>query len=165
MSRGLPLLTACLAVACAAFQVPLRAEDGSEVKIIASAPDSPREANIGPVQLNGYGGLVIRSAEELVAHSSKADSAKDPAVQKEIEAELTKLLDVDAIDWSRQMVLAVRGVPGTKADRVHFDSLKVEDKVLTVAWRVRQRPPHAGPGTPTALILVPRFDGEVKFTP
>jgi hypothetical protein len=165
MSRGLQLRVACLALTCAVLQVPLRAEDASEVKIIASAQDSPRAASIGPVQLHAYGSVVLRSAEELVAHSSKATSAKDPGVQKEVEAELAKLLDVDAIDWSQQMVLAVRGEPGTKADRVHFDSLKVEGKVLTVAWKVRQRPPHAGPGTPIALILVARFDGEVKFAP
>jgi hypothetical protein len=165
MSRGLQLRVTCLAVTCALLQAPLHAEDAPEVKIIASAQDSPRAANIGPVQLNDFGGVVIRSAEELVAHSSKATSAKDPAVQKEVEAELVKLLEVDAIDWSKQMVLAVRGVPGTKADRVHFDSLKVEGKVLIVAWKVRPRPPHAGPGTPVALLLVSRFDGEVKFEP
>src|SRR5262245_33079983 len=125
MSRGLQLGVACLAAACAVLQAPLRAEDAPEVKIIASAQDSPRAANIGPVQLNDYGGVVIRSAEELVAHSSKPDSATEPPAQKAAEAELAKLLDVDAIDWSKQMVLAVRGVPGTKADRVHFDSLKV----------------------------------------
>jgi hypothetical protein len=165
MSRGLLLRVACLAVACAVLAAPLRAEDAPEVKIIASAQDSPREASIGPVRLDNYGGVVIRSAEELVAHSSKPDAAKDPAVRKEVEAELARVLEVDAIDWGKQMVLAVRGVPGTGADRVHFDSLKVEGKVLTVAWRVRQRPPHAGPGTPIAVILVTRFDGEVKFAP
>jgi hypothetical protein len=143
----------------------VRAEDSRELKIIAAAQDSPRAASIGPVRLNDYGGVAIRSAEDLVALSRKAKSAKDPAVQKEIEAQLAILLDVDAIDWSKQMVLAVRGEPGTKADRIHFDSLTVEGKVLTVAWKVRPRPPHAGPGTPIALILVDRFDGEVKFQP
>jgi hypothetical protein len=162
MSQSLQLVGAVLVV-CAVLSVQLRAEDAQELKIIASVQDSVKEAAIGPVQLADYGGVAIRSAEELVALSSKAKSAKDLAVQKEIESELAKLLDVDAIDWSKQMVLAVRGEPGTKADRVHFDSLKVEGKVLTVAWKVKQRPPHAGPGTPIGLILVERFDGEVKF--
>jgi hypothetical protein len=165
MSRRLQLSFACFSVACAVFPAPLRAEDARELTILATAQDSPRAAAIGPVQLKDYGGVVIRSAEELTASSNKAKSAKDPAVQKEVEAELAKLLEVDAIDWSKQMVLAVRGEPGTKADRVHFDSLKVEGKVLTVGWKVKQRPPHAGPGTPIALILVERFDGEVKFGP
>jgi len=165
MSRCLQLSVACLAAACAILPAPLCAEDARELKIIASAQDSPRAANIGPVQLDDYGGAVIRSAEELVAHSGKPDSAKDPATQKEMTAELAKLLGVDGIDWKKQMVLAVRGQPGTKADRVHFDSLKVQGKVLTVAWKVKQRPPHAGTGTPIALVLVERFDGEVKFAP
>jgi hypothetical protein len=165
MSRCLQLSAACLVVAIAVLPASLRADVAKELKIIASAHDSSAAATIGPVQLNDYGGVVIRSAEALVASSNKAKSAKDAAIQKEIEAELAKLLDVDAIDWSKQMVLAVRGEPGTKADRVHFDSLKIEGKVLTIAWTVKQRPPHAGPGTPIALILVDRFDGDVKFGP
>jgi hypothetical protein len=165
MSRCLHLSVAGLVIACAVLPAPLGAEDARELTIIASAQDSPRAANIGPVQLNDYGGVVIRSAENLVTHSSKPDSAKDVAVQKEMELELAELLKVEAIDWKMQMVLAVRGEAGTKADRVHFDSLKVEGKVLTVAWKVKQRPPHAGTGTPIALILVDRFDGEVKFGP
>ena len=123
MSRCLKVSVACLVVACAVLPA-VCAEDAREMIIIASAQDSPRAANIGPVQLNDYGGVVIRSAEDLVTHSSKPNSAKDYAVQKEMTVELAKLLEVDAIDWSKQMVLAVRGVPGTKADRVHFDSLR-----------------------------------------
>jgi hypothetical protein len=157
-------LRALLAVACIGFPGLLCAEEPKELKIIASAQDSLREASVGPVHLNSFGGVVIRSAEELVARSSKPESCKDATVQQETEAELVKLLDIKSIDWSKQMLLAVRGEPGTKADRVHFDSLQVEDKTLTVAWKVKQRPPHAGPGTPIAVILVERFDGEVKFS-
>lgn len=163
MLRSLKLWVACVAVACASL--PLCAEDARELKIIASAQDSQRAENIGPVQLNEFGGVVIRNAQDLVIYSSKPDSANDPAVQKELQSELAKLLHVDAIDWSKQMVLAVRGEPGTKADRIHFDSLRVEAKVLTVAWKVKQRPPHAGTGTPIAVILIERFNGEVKFAP
>jgi len=165
MRHGLQLSVACLLAAWVILPATARAEDARELKIIASAQDSTRAATIGPLQLDELGGVVIRSAEELVAFSSKAKSAQDPKVQKEIEAELARLLQLDAIDWSKQMALAVRGEPGTKADKVRFDSLKVENKVLTVAWKVIPRPPHAGPGTPIALILVDRFDGEVKFVP
>lgn len=162
MFRSLKASAACV-LALATVPALVRAESPRELTVIATAQDSPREASIGPVQLSTYGGVVIRSAEELVATSGKPGSAKDAAVQKEMSKELAKLLDVDAIDWSKQMVLAVRGEPGTKADRVHFDSITVEGKLLTVAWKVKQRPPHAGPGTPIALVLVDRFDGEVKF--
>ena len=141
----------------------LWAEQARELNILAEAHDSPLEAVIGPVQLGNEGGVVIRSAGELVATSAQPGDSKDPTVQKEMEAELAKVLEVAAIDWSKQMVLAVRGKPGTKLDRIHFDSLKAEGKVLTVAWKVKQRPPHAGPGTPVTLILVDRFDDEVQF--
>jgi hypothetical protein len=163
MFHHLPLPAAAFLAACAVLPAPLFAEDARDLKIIASAQDSPRSANIGPVQLEESASVVIRSPEELVALSSKSASAKDPAVQKEMEAELARLLEMGEIDWSKQMALAVRGQPGTKADRVRFDSLKVEDNILTVAWKVSPRPPHAGPGTPIALILVERFEGEVKF--
>jgi len=141
----------------------LGAEEIRELSIIASAYDSPVEASIGPVQLNEQGGVVIRGVEELVAMSGRPDSAKDAALQKELEAELAKVLAVPTIDWSKQMVLALRGQTGTKLDRIQFESLKAEGKVLTVAWKVKQRPPHAGLGFPVSLILVERFDDEVKF--
>ncbi|HEX3151446.1 MAG TPA: hypothetical protein VHR66_25435 [Gemmataceae bacterium] len=162
MSRRL-LFVACLVLAQACSS--LHAEDARDLKIIATAQDSPTADNIGPVRLNNYGGIVIRSAEELVAASAKSDSAKNAVVQGEMMAELAKVLQVDGIDWSTQMIVAVRGEPGTKADRIHFDSLKVEGNTLTVTWKVKQRPPHAGFGTPIALILVDRFEGETKFAP
>ena len=162
MSYRTRLAVASSVLVCAVF-APVHADEARELKIVASAHDSTREVSIGPVMLEASGGYVIRSAEQLVALSSKADSAKDAGVQKKIEAELATLLRVDAIDWSKYMVVAVRGEPGTKADTVRFDSIKVEDWRLTVAWKVRPRPPHAGPGTPIAVILVERFDGEVKF--
>src|SRR5262245_44958472 len=108
MSRSL-----CLSFACFALTVPLCAGEAKEWKIIASAQDSPREASIGPIHLAQPGTVVIRSAEELVALTSKPASSKDTAVQKEMGAELARLLEVEAVDWSKQMVLAVRGEMGT----------------------------------------------------
>src|SRR5262245_3706220 len=164
MNRRFRISWAFVAV-CAVWRASLAAEPIKECNIIALAQDSTRAGNIGPVQLDEPGTAVIRSAEELVARSSKAGSAKDVAVQKELEAELANLLNIESFDWSKQMVLVVRGEPGTKADKVRFSSLTIDNNVLTVAWRVIPRPPHAGPGTPIALILVDRFDGEVKFVP
>lgn len=165
MRRKLLSCWALIVVACAIAPVTLAGEPAKECNIIALAHDSTRAGNIGPVQLDEPATAVIRSAEELVARSSQAGSAKDVAVQNELEAELAKVLGVESIDWSKQMALVVRGEPGTKADKVRFGSLTFENNVLTVVWRVIPRPPHAGPGTPIALILVDRFDGEVKFVP
>jgi hypothetical protein len=165
MLLRLPLVALGLLAALVIIPAQAPAEDARELAVIAAAQDSPTAGAIGPVRLDRYGGVVIRSPEELVAHSDKPDAAKDSTVQNEKAAELAKILQVEAIDWKTQMVVAVRGEPGTRADRVQFEPLRVEGTVLTVAWKVKQRPPHAGPGTPIAVVLVDRFEGEVKFIP
>jgi len=163
MFRSLQAFVLSLFAAWVLLPGMLRADEARELSILAAAHDGPLEAGIGPVQLPNQGGVVIRNAHQLVALSARPDSAEDAALQKEMEAELAKILEVSAIDWSKQMVLAVRGQQGTRLDRIHFHSLKIEGKILTVAWKVKQRPPHAGPGTPVSLILVDRHDGEVRF--
>jgi hypothetical protein len=132
-----------------------RAEDTKELKPTATAKDKSRSASIGSFQLK-TDGVVVRSAEELVGLTSKAKSAKDPAVQKEMEAELAKLLKVDAIDWKKQMVLGVIGE--------EFDSLKTDGKVLTATFVPFKEPPvRSIPATPKILVLIDRVEGEVKF--
>src|SRR5436190_15432258 len=81
--------------------------------------------SVGSFALNRTG-VVIRSAEDLVALSRKAESKKDPAVQKEMEAELAKILKVEAIDWRKHVVLGVIAEG--------FDSLKTDGKILTATY-------------------------------
>lgn len=137
----------------------LRADEPRELKIIASL-----DKWSGLIQYKKEdSGVVIRNAQELVAQSSKPDSAMDPAVQKAMESELAKLLKVPGINWSKQMVLAVNGHQ-TGFGSIKFDSLKVDGKILTVTWRQEERP-ALGFSVPTGLVLVERFEGEVKFVP
>ena len=105
MSRGLQFCIACL-VAGAILPATTRAQDARDVKPIATAKSDSRDSRLGPFEIK-RNGVVVRSAEELVALTTKAKSATDPEVQKEMAAELAKLLKVDAIDWKKQMVLAV----------------------------------------------------------
>ena len=163
MSRSLLLSVACLVAAWAVVApLTLRAEEPKEPKIIARASDSDPYL----VRLKkDDNGVVIRSAEDLVAHSTKPDAAKDPAVQKAMEAELAKFLNVEGIDWNKQMVLAVQGRP-TKGEQgiIKFGSLKVEGMALVVPWKQENRgtrAPYQGP--PVGLALVERLGGEVKF--
>jgi formylglycine-generating enzyme required for sulfatase activity len=165
MSRGLLFLTTCLVVAGAAT-VPLllRAEDPKDRKVIATASD-PRPRLVQLKKADS--GRVIRSAEELVAHSDKPDSASDPAIQKAKESELAKILNVKSIDWSKQMVLAVQG-HATQGEfgNIKFDPPRIEGKVLQVYWKQENhatRAPYDGP--PTGFALVERFEGEVTFLP
>jgi hypothetical protein len=156
MSRGLRYF-AYLIGAWAILPAVVRAEDVKELKSIATAKGMERSSSLGPIHLN-RAGIVIRNAEELVARSLKSTSLKDPAVQKEIEADVVKLLKVDAIDWKKQMILAIIGED--------FESLKHDGKTLTATFIPFKEPiTRAIPATPKVLILVERFEGEVKFVP
>jgi formylglycine-generating enzyme len=164
MSRGLLFSAAGLVAVCAAVPLALRADESKEPKIIASASTTDPYL----VQLKKTdSGVVIRSAEELVAHSTKPDSTKDPATQKAMEAELAKFLKVEAIDWSKQMVLAVQGHP-TRGEHgsIKFDVPKIEGKVLLVHWKQEGHVARASyRGPPTGFALVERFEGEVTLLP
>jgi hypothetical protein len=154
MSRGLQFCVAGL-VAVAILPATTRAQDVKAVKPIATAKGDSRDGRLGPFEIK-RNGVVIRSAEELVALSSKAKSATDPEVQKEMEAELAKLLKVETIDWKKQMVLAVIGEG--------FDSLNTDGKVLTATYVPFKEPLQlAVPPTPKVLVLTKRVEGEVKF--
>lgn len=154
MSRRWPtLLTAILSAA------PAFADEPKELKVLASAKETTREYSIGPVAFQKAGMVAIRSAEELVAASDKPKKAKDPAVQKEMEQALAKLLKVEAIDWSKQMVVAVNIAEV-------IDSVKTDGRVVTVTFtRHIERPSRAVLPLPKVAVLVERADGEVKFVP
>jgi formylglycine-generating enzyme required for sulfatase activity len=167
MSRGLPLPAVVGLVVAWVTIIPLAllGEEPKGPKVIATASDPDPVL----VRLKKHdSGVVIRSAQELVAHSGKPDSAKDTAVQKETESELAKLLKVDAIDWNKQMVVAVQGHPNHgERGSIKFDPPTIEGKSLVVHWkqenRVGGRAPYRGP--PTGFALVERFEGEVTLRP
>jgi hypothetical protein len=145
-----------LAVALVLLPAMVRGED-KDVKIIANATDNERTSRMGPIYLR-RDGVVIRNAEELVALSSKPKVAKDAAVQKQMEAELAKLLKVDAIDWNKQMVV------GLITEKL--ESLKTDGKVVTATYVPFKEPGgRAVSPTPKVLLLTDRFEGEVKFVP
>src|SRR5262249_23636384 len=101
MLRGL-LAVVCLA---ALLLSSGRAGEPNDLKILASFGEPS-----GPIRLKKEDtGVVIRSPQELASHSSKPDAAKDADFQKKMAAEVAKLLKVDSIDWSKQMILAVNG--------------------------------------------------------
>jgi hypothetical protein len=155
MLRGMQLASTFVLSVWLIIPTTARAEDTKELKPVATAKDRTLRASIGSFQLQ-TDGVVIRSAEELVALTTKAKSAKDPVVQKAMETELAKLLKVEAIDWNKQIVLGVIGE--------EFDSLKSDGKVLTATFVPFKEPGgRAVPPTPKILVLIDRFEGEVKF--
>jgi hypothetical protein len=155
MFRGTQLTRALVVSVWMVLPAAARAEDTKELKPTATARDDTRSTSIGSFEIKKEG-VVVRSAEELVGLTEKAKSAKDPAVQSALETELTKLFKVDAIDWNKQIVLGVIGEG--------FDSLNTDGKVLTATFVPYKEPPGRGvPRTPKFLVLIERFEGEVKF--
>lgn len=119
-----------------------------------------RGNDVGPVRFAKADTIVIRSAEELVVHSTQPDKAKDADMQKQMTQALAKMFEVEAIDWDKKMVIGIRGPFSNTHTTMNFVSMKPEDKKLTVTWKVDLR---FSPGVPKGLALVDRFDGEVKF--
>jgi formylglycine-generating enzyme required for sulfatase activity len=165
VSRRLHLSVTFLAAAWAALvPLTLRAEEPAAPKVIASVSDPG--PLLGKLDKDDTG-VVIRSAEELVAHSTKPEAAKDPAAQKAAEAELAKRLKVESIDWTKQVVLAVQGRPSKgEMGVIKFDPPLVAGKVLLVGWKQEHHVTRAAyQGPPTGFALVERFEGEVTFLP
>jgi len=75
MFRSLQAVVISLSAAWVLIPGMLRADEAKELSIRAAAHDGPLEAVIGPVQLRDQGGVVIRNAHELVAMSTRPDSA------------------------------------------------------------------------------------------
>jgi hypothetical protein len=154
MSRGPFLVVGVLAAGLTLSAA--RGDEARELKPIATARDDSRSARIGSFTLQ-RAGVVIRGPDDLVALTRKED-AKDPAVRKDLEAELARLLKVEAVDWTKHTVLGVIGDG--------FESLKVDGKVLTATYVPFKEPlARSIPRTPKTLVLIDRFEGEVKFVP
>src|SRR5262245_62092930 len=158
MPRCLQLAIVCLVAARATLPAPLGAGDVKDLK-----PRAKVVMAHGPLAYKPQRHLVIRSAEQLVASSSKPLKSKDRKVQQEMSSALAKLFKVDAIDWDKQMVVGIMTGGGRgDAGALAFVSFLVQGKSLTVHY--------TGPAFPdstcasnSGLALIPRFDGEVKF--
>jgi RNA polymerase sigma factor (sigma-70 family) len=105
-------------------------------------------------------GFVFRTAAELRAGYSQDMSAA------EAEKVAAAALKVPGIDWKRNMLLAPAGgtTPAGWVHELTIVSVRAQGKVLTVAFDVvKTGTPARGGSSPMALVLVPKFDGEVRF--
>jgi len=171
-------------VASATLQVAVPAAVGAaptELEIVAQSSfvdgplrpyikpaDKPADPLVIPHAHEVYP-LVIRSVEELVAISSKGREAaelaaakKDGDLQAEVEQLLLTSLKLQAIDWEKQMVVAVLGAHAYRAPpRWKFLSLKTDGDKLVV--EISADHGEFGCGVPWAVAVVDRFDGEIEF--
>ena len=158
MSRALQLAVVCLSVALAGHAASPGAEEVEDLK-----PEAKIVMDHGPLAYKLQLQLVIRSAEELVASSSKPLKSKDREVQREMSLALAKLFKVDAIDWDKQMVIGIMTGGGRgDAGNLAFKSFQIEGKSLTVHYKGPGYPDHTCASN-SGLALVDRFDGVVQF--
>jgi hypothetical protein len=158
VSRCLQLGVAYLVAAWAVPPASVRAEDVKDLK-----PGAKIVMAQGPLAHRPQLHLVLRSAEELVANSSQPLKSKDPDVQREMSSALTRLFDVPAIDWDKQMVVAIMTGGGRgDAGALAFDSFLLQGKSLTVRYTGPPFSDHTCASN-SGVALIPRFDGKVKF--
>lgn len=124
---------------------------GGEVKIHAK---TPARIAAGPI--------VIRSAEQL---GKLQNTAPEKAT-----ANAAKMLKVDSIDWSKQMIIVISGgTQRTGGYSVEVKSLEVKDASLIVHWKLNTPAPGSivtqALTNPALSILVDRFEGDVQFDP
>jgi hypothetical protein len=133
-----------------------KAQESKELKILAQAP-----RRLGYPR--GGGHQVIRPLQELV-------KAIKGTKEEKATAQLSELLKVDRIDWEKQMVIVVSGgTQRTGGYSVGVQRLTVKDNTLTVHWKLNTpkpgQPVTQALTTPSATILVERFNGPVVFDP
>jgi hypothetical protein len=132
---------------------------GGDVNIIASSGWSV-PIGMGPVPFVGTGQIqaVARSKDELQQLLPKGQT---------VDA-LTKALNVDTIQFKKNMVILVSGGvcqgPGYSVDA----TVDMVDRTLLVRWRLNKpavQPGNANLTHPGRVLLVPRYDGQVLFNP
>ena len=152
---------------------PANPAPNAPLALLAPAPadrpadKAPAVIARSPARIGVRGGepaqLVIRSAEELAkAMGTDAETAS---------AQAARMLKVEKIDWSKQMLLVVSaGTRRTGGYRVEVTDLTLsKDGTLTVKWKLNT-PRPGGPVTqaithPAQTLLVDRFEGKVNFDP
>jgi hypothetical protein len=159
-----------LAAAGALFSLPqsAAADDAREVKILARGAWTH-------LPTHAPGGIGTDRMHHLWAIRSKQELAKLAGNGALIT--VPKKLKVDAIDFDKQMLVAVEdgtqpmvgvsgGGPPSALYAVQIVRIDRDDstKTMSVRWRLRPRGKDDPVLTrPLEAVLVPKFDGEVKF--
>ena len=170
MVRFTRFLSAGLAVAGALLLSQASAADPQDWKVIAKVssvgdkPAIPLSFNQDPKDVTkAEHGIVLRGPADLAARTvADPKKAADPAEQQAAAEWAAKLLGVEKIEWTKQMLLAISAGVQATPHEVRVVSLKAKDAELVVTW---DTVPKSGTGVsdPKALLLVPRFEGVVRF--
>jgi hypothetical protein len=119
----------------------------------------------GPDSGAPKGGIVFRNAAELAGKMlGDEKKGKDESEQKKAAEWAAKVLKVERIDWDKQTLLVIYGgYFRADGNEVHLVSMTSNGKVLTVTYDVPLLDKMTGSHAPLALVLIEKFDGDVKF--
>jgi hypothetical protein len=131
------------------------------VSTVGGKQDLP--ISIDPLPDRPRHGVACRGPADLTALMVKDRKlASDIAEQQKAEAWAAKLLGVNKLDWTKQMVVAIdAGTIGGSAE-VRVVSAVADGRTLTVTWQTVDRA-GAGLNNPRLVALMPRFEGDVLF--
>ncbi len=146
------MILGCLGVPLAQ---PAWAADPKPPAILAKAGQSNGDGSLGGLLPTTP--MVLRSAAELEAHRKSHPNSSSVSLES--------VLGVKEIDWSRQMVVAVRqALPSSRAGLppVEFTGTRLEGGTLVVDWALVGQPAWCSTKG-VGVALVERFDGPVRF--
>lgn len=142
------------------------APESEELKVFAKVSTvGDYGTDVGPIRFSEISQqLVLRSAGELRDHAHVDEGSKSPEAAAQVESSLARLLDVESIDWDRQMIIAIRARPSRTTHEIEVDRMSIAEGVCTVNWRLARKDSMTF-NSPKAVLLVERFDGDVRFKP
>jgi hypothetical protein len=135
-------------------------ESIGEVKVLArTARWIPARRTVAPQA------FVVRDAATLAQLGGMAGGGAETAAERSLCQVLESRpgASINNIDWKKQMVIAVSGgIQPSGGAKVEITRLLLQEKGLDVTWKLLTQPGGVGL-PPTETLLVPRFDGEVRF--
>lgn len=114
-------------------------------------------------------GWVVRSGDDLIDARVRAPSRViEQMIQNQL-AQYAKALQIEKVDLGKHMIIGVAaGTQASSKRSVHIERITLDavGKVMTVKWKMNADSGADGSlSNPSEVVLVDRFDGQVKFDP
>jgi hypothetical protein len=103
--------------------------------------------------------FIYRNGREM----AKALRLSGEGVEETAGVLMAQKLGAPAIDWNKQMVVAVTaGLRTADVGLLSVSRVAMKDKAMTVFYRLTPQPGEGGIGYPAEAVLVDRYDGAVR---
>lgn len=110
--------------------------------------------------------FVIRDAATLAQLEGLVGGGAESAAEKKLCGQLEArpgAQGIPSIDWKKQMVVSIGGgIQPRGGAKVEVTRLLLQEQGLDISWKLLTQPGGVGL-PPTETMLLPRFDGEIRF--